>query len=87
MLTSVDHVDLEKPTTIVNPTSYDFTCTYDLNRDGNPVSYTIKSRESATYPYKIAIHVAKHLTKFIVNKLSGVKTQALKKKTFDSLFV
>lgn len=87
MLKPVGGIDFDKPTTIINTTSQDFTCTYDTHGTGNPISYTIKSRESGTFPYKVAVHIAKHLAKHIVGKKSGVITQAAKEEVYNSLFI
>jgi len=41
---------------IVNPSSHDFTCTHDSNEDGNPITYTIKSRQGLMLKRFIADH-------------------------------
>lgn len=86
-LIPTDAVDDNLPTTIINPTSHDFSCTYDTMGNGTPIKYTIKSRESGTYPRRVACHIAKKLTDFIVNQNTGVITQALKEKTYNGLFI
>ena len=46
---------------IINPSSYDFTCTHDSNADRNPITYTIKSREGLRLKRYIADHVSMKL--------------------------
>ena len=53
---------------LMNPDSEDFTTTYDINEDGKPVSYTIKSQQIQEFPQIIAEHIKKHLSTQIMNK-------------------
>jgi hypothetical protein len=77
--------DNQRPVYIFNPTSSDFTCTYDTNGDGNPLSYTIGSREAKKFPQVIAQHIAKKLTEQIVGKLPGVITDTILTAVMDSI--
>lgn len=58
---------------VYNPTKEDFTCTYDTNGDGQPLSYTVNSMDIAFFPDFIAEHVKKHLADKII-QARGVKT-------------
>lgn len=87
MLLPSDTPDKTKQTTIMNPTSDDFTCTYDTNHNGMPLSYTIKSREAGTFPYEVAIHIAKKLAYHMASNKGGVITQARKEKIYNDLFI
>lgn len=81
--------DLRPPSelTIINPTSDDLTYTYDVNEDGKPVSYTVKSRESGTFKRVVANHIAKHITTHILNQRNTYATPEQIKAIYDSLFI
>lgn len=56
---------------IINPSSKDFSCTYDSNEDGKPITYTIKSLEGIMLKRYIADHVS---MKLCTQMLSGHKS-------------
>lgn len=57
-----------KTKTILNPSSHDFTITYDINEDNDPVSYTIHALQHEEFPEVIADHIAEHLATEIAFK-------------------
>lgn len=48
---------------IFNPSLKDFTVTYDINEDKNPVSYTIHAQEAESFPEPVAAHIKEQLSK------------------------
>lgn len=46
---------------LFNPLLQDFTCTYDVNKNGKPVEYTIPSKENLKLPYDVAQGIGLHL--------------------------
>ena len=60
--------DKEVLVPLMNPDSEDFTTTYDINEDGKPITYTIKSQQIQEFPLIIAEHIKKHLSTQIMNK-------------------
>lgn len=61
---------MTKPIPLYNPTKDNFSTTYDINGDGNPVAYTIASEEIAYFEPAIAEHMKKHLANKLVNEMS-----------------
>ena len=57
---------------IFNPDIKDFSVKYDINEDGNPVTFTAPARETSYFSPRIAHHVAKHLADFLLHK-RGIK--------------
>lgn len=51
--------------TIFNPSSQDFSITYDINNDSNPVEFTIEALQYKEFPEVVANHIADHLAKKI----------------------
>lgn len=59
------------PKKIFNPDTEDFSVMFALEKI--PEKYTIRSRETLTFPTYLADHITKHLVQYIVLK-RGVKT-------------
>lgn len=59
--------------TIYNPDSEDFSTTYDLDGNKQPLRYTLHAKEYGIFPSAVAEHLQKHLAHKIVMK-RGVKT-------------
>jgi len=72
---------------IFNPTSDDFTHTYDVSGTGSPVPFTIGSRESIKLPKRIADHLAKHLRNRIVGKMPGVITDTIVEEVNKTIYL
>lgn len=70
---------------IVNPSSKDFSCTYDTNEDRKPVTYTIKSREGAMLKRFIADHVSHKLCTQILSDYKGIVTEEIFDKTLKTI--
>jgi hypothetical protein len=61
--------------TVKNPTRNDFSVTYDVNGDTNPVTFSVPAFDLVRFEdEKIGKHVAHHLTQHIVGNVEGVKT-------------
>lgn len=70
---------------IVNPSSHDFTTTYDSNEDHKPVTYTIKSRQGLMLKRYIADHVSEKLCTQILSDYKGIVSQELTDKTLKTI--
>ena len=70
---------------IINPSSCDFTCKYDVNDDRNPVSFTIKSRQGLMIKRYLADHISKKLCEKILSDYKGIVTEELFEKTLKSI--
>lgn len=64
----------DKTLAIYNPDTEDFTRTYDINENGQPVSFTIHAGEIEKFPKVIAEHLKKHLAKHLTNKRGWAKS-------------
>ena len=53
---------------VFNPDIEDFSVKYDINGDGNPVTFTIRSLESEPFEPVIAEHIIKHLATHLLHK-------------------
>ena len=64
-----------------NPTSNNFTITYDINGDGNPQSFTLHAGETESFPKPVVLNMRKHLGHQIAQTLrgKGVYEDAIKK--------
>jgi len=80
-------IDLKEPVTIINPTSEDFICRHDTNRDKNPITYTLKSREATTFPREVAEHIARKLTDLILVNRKTIITNKQKEEVYNSIFL
>ncbi len=52
--------------TLFNPDTKDFTVTYDINGDGEPLPFTIHAKEYEQFEPVIAEHITKHLARHLV---------------------
>lgn len=59
---------------LYNPLSEDFTLKYDINGDGNPVTYTLHAGEIEEFPLSVAENIAKHLAHKITETTKGKGT-------------
>ena len=57
---------------IFNPDIEDFSVKYDINGDGSPATFTIRSLESDSFSPVIAKHITKHLANYLLHK-RGIK--------------
>ena len=53
---------------VYNPLLTDFTFKYDVNNDGEPVSFTIHAREHEFYEPHLARHAKKHLANLVFDE-------------------
>lgn len=65
---------------IFNPHKDDFSITYDINGDSNPVEYTIQALSSGEFPEVVADHITEHLAKKIAFE------EGWKKSNFEDKF-
>lgn len=75
---------------LYNPTSEDFTVTYDVEGNNKPSSFTVPAKEIKTFSNKIGTHVRKHLADHIVNKrnlLGGRASEEVYKDVFKEIEV
>ena len=56
---------------IFNPLSKDFSVTYDIKGDGDPVLYIIHAGEAETFEKPVADHIKDHLAKHIAQIKRG----------------
>lgn len=59
---------------IYNPLNENFTTTYDINGDGNPISFTLHAQEIESFETPVALHLAHHLAHQIAQKTHGKGT-------------
>lgn len=57
---------------LYNPLTQDVSTTYDINKDANPVSFTVKAGEIAEFEEPVFSHLQKYLATAIMN-VRGVK--------------
>lgn len=62
-----------KEVAVYNPSNEDFTTTYDINEDRNPVAYIAKAQEITFFSPIIAEHIKKHLANKLIQE-RGIKT-------------
>lgn len=56
---------------LYNPTSNNFTISYDINGDGIPQAFTLHAGEIEPFDTAVAIHIRKHLGHEIAQSLRG----------------
>ena len=56
---------------VFNPTKNDFTTSYDVNENGHPQEFTIRSREGDKFKRFIADHIAKKLKDEILGAMKN----------------
>lgn len=59
---------------LYNPTSKDFTVSYDIKGDGQPQQFTIHSEEMESFDEPVAEHIKKHLAHQIAVSIKGKGT-------------
>jgi hypothetical protein len=80
----LDGLDLNKPVSIINPSAEDFSMTV-VDKKGQKIEYTVKSRESLQLPYYAAQHVSRKLMGKILSKKTGVVTRKMKEDTLKQI--